>query len=483
MHIAVYIKNEKTCDLLLELFRTYEEENGYPIKYSLFRSDTDLVCNFMGGEYDAIFFHDIHYGNLTDELREKDRRVRLVRIAPINTVLLHSEDVWYCLAEPLNRTFVFPVLNRLKEDTEQQLEAGLLIKSRGSIMQLAFSRIEYAEVMGRTVFFYLIDGTTEEVLGTFSDFENRLLNWPDFVKVHRAFIINLRYVQKLESSGILTSSGHSVPISKHLYAQFKKAYLCHMLDSETKTEGLESSHRIEKADAKVGYSVLLVDDEETERLHWSQVLMAHGCTIQTADNGETALQIANQEHYDCVVLDVKLGDECGFDLCAVLAEKTGAPVIFLSSLDDSESQTQGFLSGGIDYITKDSTDALFWLKIETRIKMSRAGKVELKSGELKMNLQQRKVFLAEQEVNLTVVEFELLSLMMQNPNVVFAPTRLYEVIWGAKQWDGGQGIQLHLSLLSRKLVNIFKRHSFIETVWGSGYRFVPMQEDKEAVHE
>lgn len=377
MHIAVYIKNEKTCDLLLELFRTYEEENGYPIKYSLFRSDTDLVCNFMGGEYDAIFFHDIHYGNLTDELREKDRRVRLVRIAPINTVLLHSEDVWYCLAEPLNRTFVFPVLNRLKEDTEQQLEAGLLIKSRGSIMQLAFSRIEYAEVMGRTVFFYLIDGTTEEVLGTFSDFENRLLNWPDFVKVHRAFIINLRYVQKLESSGILTSSGHSVPISKHLYAQFKKAYLCHMLDSETKTEGLESSHRVEKADAKVGYSVL--------------------------------------------------------------AEKTGAPVIFLSSLDDSESQTQGFLSGGIDYITKDSTDALFWLKIETRIKMSRAGKVELKSGELKMNLQQRKVFLAEQEVNLTVVEFELLSLMMQNPNVVFAPTRLYEVIWGEKQWEGGQG--------------------------------------------
>lgn len=483
MRIAVCIQNEETRSLLAELFQIYEAQNGYQLLSHFFKNDTELICELIGGEYDVIFFSDASHGEFISEIREKDRRVHLVRIVPAEGAIPDSGDVWYCLAEPLSRAFVFPVLDRLQSDAGEELDAGLLVKSRGSVMQLAFSRIEYVEVMGRTVFFHLNDGATEEVSGAFSDFENRLLNWPDFFKVHRSFIVNLRYVQKLEPTGILTKNGHSLPISKNLHSQFKKAYLCHMMDPEAKTETFLQSRPIMESSRKIGYSVLLVDDEEEELLRWREVLTAHGCKVGTAYSGESALLLAEQSHYDCVVLDVNLGDQCGFDLCAALIAATGAPVIFLSSLDDSESQTKGFLSGGIDYITKDATKELFWLKIEARIKMAISGKTELSDGKLRLNLKERKVFWQDQEVALTAVEFELLLLLMQSPGEVFTPARLYEVIWGTKQWDGGQGIQLHLSLLGRKLVNICPQHNFIETVWGKGYRFVSMQKGKEGADE
>lgn len=474
MRIAACIEHEETRGLLSRLFQMYQEQNSCSLLSYFYENDMELLYELKGGDYDVIFFDDTGHGRLSEEIREKDRRVRMVRITSPNSMAQGVNDVWYCLPQPPSVTFLFPVLDRLRLEARQEDGSGLLVKSRGTVMQLAFSRIEYVEVMGRVVFFHLSDGKTEEASGTFSDFEARLLHWPDFIKVHRAYIVNLRHVQKLESNAILTNSGHSVPVSKHLYPQLKKDYLCHLMDPEAKTEVPAFSQPPSADSPQHEYSVLLVDDEIEQRQRFSGVLMEHGCMVQTAYNSETALELAGLGHFDCVVLDVKLGEENGFDFCALLTEQTGAPVVFLSSLDDIESQKQGFLSGGIDYITKDASNELFWLKIEARIKMARAAKAELCDGWLRLDLKRRKALLRNCEVPLTAVEFDLLSLLMQNPGTIFTPAHLYESIWGAKQWDGGQGVQLHLSVLRRKLDGICPRHSFIETVWGKGYCFVSM---------
>lgn len=474
MRIAVCIPNEETRSLLSHLFQMYQEQNKCSLLLCFYKNDMELLYELKGGEYDVIFISDTGYKQLTGEIREKDRRVRVVRIAGLNSMSQSGSDVWYCLPEPPSSAFLFPVLDRLRLEARQDEEGGLLVKSRGTVMLLAFSRIEYVEVMGRIVFFHLSDGKTEEVSGTLSDFEARLLHWPDFIKVHRAYMINLRYIQKLESSGILTSCGHLIPVSKHLYPQLKKDYLCHLMDPEAKTEPPSACSKPFAVSPQHDYSVLLVDDEEEQRQRFGEVLTGHGCIVQTTHSAEAALLLAGQGRFDCVVLDVKLGEENGFDFCAALTESTGAPVVFLSSLDDCDSQTKGFLSGGIDYITKDASDGLFWLKIEARIKMARAAKAELYDGWLRLDLKRRKAFLLSQEVSLTAVEFDLLCLLMQNPGTIFTPVRLYEAIWGGRQWDGGQGVQLHLSMLRRKLDGICPRHSFIETVWGKGYCFVSM---------
>lgn len=481
MHVAVCNPNDETCDLLSRLFKAYQDQRGCTISSRFFKNTIDLLCDFMGGEYDVIFFSNPRQGRLAQEIREKDRRVRLVHLTGLDSVTPDDSNIWYGLPEPPSSAFLFPLFDRLCLDTRQEDEAGLLVKSKGSVMQLPFFRIEYVEVIGRSVLFHLVDGSMEEVPGAFSEFESRLLCRPDFVKIHRAYIVNLRYVQKLEINGILTTNGHSVPVSKHLYPQFKRDYLCHQMDPATKIETISPPPA--KPCSADTYSILLVDDEEEQQMRWAGALIAHGCIVQTASNGETAMMLASQGHFDCVVLDVKLGTERGFDLCDALTKQTGAPVIFLSSLDDTASQTQGFLSGGIDYITKDATNELFWLKIETRVKMAKAARAELIDGCLHLDLKGRRSLIDGQEVPLTSVEFDILSLLMRNPGVVYTPTRLYEGIWGSKQPDSGQAIQLHLSLLGRKLEVACPHHRFIETVWGKGYRFLSMSGKQGNVNE
>lgn len=480
MNIAVCIQSEETRALLSRLFDGYRAQRGYDFSCHFFMNKIDLLCDLAGGAYDVLFFKD---GQLGTEIREKDRRLRLVQLIELGVEAPDGSDVWYCLPEPLSGAFLFPLLDRLHAERRQEAEAGLLVKNRGSVIQLAFSRIEFVEVMRKSVFFHLTDGTTEETTGAFSAFEARLLHWPDFVKVHRAFIVNLRYVQKLEPGGILTSHGHSVPVSSHIYPQFKKDYLCRLMDSGANEESAPAPSTKGEAPTAEGFSILLVDDMEAERQHWAGVLSSHGCRVRTAGSGDLALRLAGQDHFDCVVLDVNLGTERGFDLCGVLSQRTGAPVIFLSDLDSSDSQTQGFLSGGVDYITKDVTDTLFWLKVEKRIQTAKAARAELIDGSLRLDAKNRRVFFQGQEISLTAVEFDLLSLLMQHSDVVYTPARLYEAIWGTRPVDGGQAVQMHLSQLGRKLEAICPHHSFLETIWGKGYRFVSMWERKEGADE
>ncbi len=471
MRIAAYFPNKETADLLSQLFEAYRQKKEVDFSYRFFSNDMDFLYDFIPGEYDALFLESDKSDSLLEEIRQKDRQLRIIGIVPFRENALDAtRNLWYCLPKPISALFLFPVLDRLAGEVSHKDETGMVIKTKNSVLHLAFSQIEYVEVIGRSIVFHLLGGKQEEISGTFSDYEARLLQWPDFIKVHRAYIINLRHIAKLTSEGALTKSDCWVPVSKHVYPQLKKDYLGSLLLPEAEHTGEQkkpfaaySSHR---------YVILLVDDEESERLRWTQVLLAHDCIVRTADHEAAALSLAGQERFDCVLLDVNLGNTSGFDLCDQLKRITGAPILYLSSLSDSEHQTKGFLTGGIDYITKDVTPELFWLKVESRIKTVGLLRSDLTSGSLRLDLKDRKAFLKGQVLPLTTVEFDLLHLLMQNEGTAYSPNKLYELIWGSRQWDDGHTIQLHLSQLCRKLEGTETAHRFIESVWGEGYRFV-----------
>ena len=174
-----------------------------------------------------------------------------------------------------------------------------------------------------------------------------------------------------------------------------------------------------------------------------------------------------------MLLDVSLPGEDGFSLCQRLREQTGAPVIFLSCRTDADSQVRGFSSGGVDYITKDSPADLFWAKVETRIRLARSGRTQLSFAPLLLDLSRRKATLDGEELILTPTEFDLLWLLAEHTPKVYTPEELYHAVWGSRQWDGGQTVQVHMSRLRRKLEKAYSRHYFLETVWGQGYLFVP----------
>lgn len=347
-------------------------------------------------------------------------------------------------------------------------EQGFVLKNRDGIVRIMFSRLEYVEVINKFVYFHLTDGQVQQVTAALINFEEILLSRPEFLKVHRAYLINLTCVRSVGGEEIVTDSGHTVPVARQRRGGVQDAYMRFLLDRE---EGQKET--ISKRECPSGaWHILLVDDEPSERMRWTDILCGHGCMVEQAANGEEALRLAVDKTFDCVLLDVLLPGEDGFLLCGKLGRLAQAPVVFLSSLTGADKQMEGFSAGGIDYITKDTPADLFWAKVETRIKLSRAEHSSLRYGPLLLDLSERRVHVEGEELNLTSIEFDLLRQLSEQVGRVFSMQELFVNVWGDKPWDDGQTVQMHMARLRRKLEKAWTEYDFIETVWGQGYRFV-----------
>lgn len=343
-------------------------------------------------------------------------------------------------------------------------EQGLVLQNREGIIKIFFEKLEYVEVINKTVSFHLTDGAVREVTAALGDFEKKLLERPEFLKIHRSYLVNLNYIEAIDINGIVTKSGQSIPLSRLRRSQVQEAYV-NFLNREKPLE------RTNRADA--AWRILLVDDEPSEGAFWADILRAHGCIVRLSRSGEEALELAAKEQYDCVLLDVMLSSENGFSVCEKLHRQTSAPVIFLSCVTEPDRQVEGFAAGGIDYITKDTSAALFWAKVETRIRLSVSERTTVSYGALSMDLTQRRVTVGGNALPLTSTEFDILWKLSEQAGHVFTPKEIFDAVWDGQPWDGGQTVQIHMSRLRRKLERACEGHSYIETVWGQGYRFVP----------
>ncbi len=471
MRFAVCMKNEELRERFAQLLERYRTQRKTVLDYLLFHSELDLCAKVSGGEFDAIFLDSSEgLAGLIVELRERDHRVRLIPVAGGQWAEAeYGSEVWYCLPALASEGFLFALLDRLSGELQREGDFGLVVKSRQGVVHILFSELEYVEVINKTSRFCLRGGGTVEVTAPLSDYEPKLLSWPDFIKVHRSYIVNLRHVQRLEPGSVVTQSGRTVPVSKYLYPELRRDYLCRLSDPGPVAEGKPKGRAPEPA--RDAYSILLVDDDSTELAYWSRVLEQRGCRVVCADCGPAALVAAERERFDGVLLDVMLGDELGFDLCGELGRLSGAPILFLSTKSDTDSQLAGFRSGGTDYITKDTSDELFWAKVCSRI--GRKGGQALRFGPLEIDLSSHSAQLCGGELTLTTVEFDLLCLLAQHADEVCTPTEIYRSLWDGSGGDGEQTVQMQMSRLRRKLERACPDHCFIETVWGEGYRFAP----------
>lgn len=353
---------------------------------------------------------------------------------------------------------------------------GLVLRCQKEIIQLSFAEIEYVEIINKTVFFHLINGSIRELTAALSVFEEELLRRPEFLKTHRSYVVNLTYIQSMDASFAVTKRGDSVPISRRRRNQVQDAYIKYLHRHESTRFVSAGVLSAQKGDGKGSWRILLVDDDAAERAFWSDVLCRHDCRVQAVDSGKGALLLMEKEAFDCVLLDVMLVNEDGFAICEKIRSRRNIPIIFLSCLTESESQLQGFAAGGIDYITKDTPAELFWAKVETRMKLTADDYTQFQDGPLFLDLKQRKVMMAGKELSLTSAEFDILWCFTEHAGHVFTMEEIYGIIRGDTPWDGGQMVQAHMSRLRRKLEKAWGEHCFIETVWGQGYQFVPVNQ-------
>ncbi len=484
MRIAICDEDERELARLLDLITEYQLSSGKEADCRSFQNSTDFLCDFKGGEYDLILLdaHMAEAGGLqaARELREWDRNVEIIFISssPEVAVASYSVGAYDYLLRPVDADSLFPLLDSVGSRLFVREQQGFVLKSRKGVVRISFTGLEFVEVINKTVSFHLSDGRIYEVTAALADFEERLLDRPEFFKAHRSYLVNLNYIQSIGTNRVVTENGHDIPLSRQRRSQMQDAYMRFLYKAGTQTlrdDGLEGAALQRPQRPEGAWRILLVDDDMAECAYWADLLRGHGCIVSMAGNGRDALKLVEEKLWDCVLLDVMIPGEDGFSICEKLRRLTAVPIIFLSCMTEADRQLKGFSVGGIDYITKDTPPALFWAKVETRIRLAMAGqsRTQVRYGPLLLDLAGRRAVMDGKELLLTSDEFDILWRLSEHTGQILTPEEVCGLLYGSRCGEAGQKVQIHMSRLRKKLMKAWGGHHFIETVWGKGYRFVP----------
>ncbi len=226
----------------------------------------------------------------------------------------------------------------------------------------------------------------------------------------------------------------------------------------------------------MGKRVLVVDDEKliVKGIRFS--LEQDGMTVDAAFDGEEALMMAKDNSYDIILLDVMLPKLDGFEVCQQIREFSDVPIVMLTAKGEDMDKILGLEYGADDYITKPFNI----LEVKARIKtiMRRANKKEesvkvrmIENGDLKLDCDSRRVYICGREINLTAKEFDVLELLVMNPNKVYSRENLLQLIWGSSYPGDVRTVDVHIRRLREKVEATPSEPKYVHTKWGVGYYY------------
>ncbi len=223
--------------------------------------------------------------------------------------------------------------------------------------------------------------------------------------------------------------------------------------------------------------VLVVDDEKliVKGIRFS--LEQDDMEVDCAYDGEEALEKVRVNKYDIVLLDIMLPKLTGLEVCQQIREFSNVPVIMLTAKGDDMDKILGLEYAADDYITKPFNI----LEVKARIKaiMRRTvGKPQpekktqlIEAGDLKLDCEGRRLYIAGREVNLTAKEFDVLELLVLNPNKVYSRENLLRLVWGADYPGDVRTVDVHIRRLREKVESNPSEPKYVHTKWGVGYYY------------
>ena len=222
--------------------------------------------------------------------------------------------------------------------------------------------------------------------------------------------------------------------------------------------------------------LLIVDDDESILQLGQAYFTPLDFQVYTACNGEQALEVVKSIHLDCIVLDISLPGQDGFEICSSIRELSDVPIIFLSNYLEEDKRIHGFLAGGDDYMTKPYSHKELELRIYARVRQHKErGTIQdiMAFGPLVINATTKQAFYNYQDLKLTSMEIDILVFLAENQPKVFSNQEIYNQVWKMPDLGNIHTVQVQIARLRQKLNAICTEHSYIQTAWGKGYRFVP----------
>ena len=236
-------------------------------------------------------------------------------------------------------------------------------------------------------------------------------------------------------------------------------------------------------------SILIIEDDSEIASVVSINIKDLGYTTEIAADGTSGLKLALEKSYAVILLDLMLPGMDGITVCRRIRERDPyTPIMMLTAKTDEIDRVLGLELGADDYLTKPFSIRELTARVKALIRRSRTSPsnedsspaAEIRQiGEIIIDFGKRKVMLKESQLDLTVKEYELLSLFMRNPGRTYSRADLLNLIWGY-QFEGYEHtVNTHINRLRNKIEADPAHPGYLKTVWGVGYRFVETLEESK----
>jgi two-component system alkaline phosphatase synthesis response regulator PhoP len=224
----------------------------------------------------------------------------------------------------------------------------------------------------------------------------------------------------------------------------------------------------------MAYKILAVDDELTQLSTVRAYLEEEGYEVLTANDGRMALAAFRSFQPDLVVLDIMLPELDGLEVLRQIRQSSNVYVIMLTAKADEMDKVVGLTLGADDYVTKPFSPRELVARVKSalrRLEGANGQKKELVSRRVRLDSDARLVWMDDQQLDLTPIEFDLLYTLMRHHGRVLSRDQLIEQVWGYDYYGDDRVVDVHIGRLRKKLENEATDPDLIATVWGAGYRF------------
>lgn len=215
--------------LLLEQYRV---EHSQEIAYTAFRSPLELMAEIEKGMCLDILFLDIIMPgengiNIAKEIREYDSNVKIIFLTSSSEFAVESYTVsaYFYQMKPICAENFFRLMDSVISDCEKEQQKSLVLRCKNGITKIDLEKLEYCEVLGRTLLFHLKGGEVLESIGSLDELCAELEKYGNFLRPHRSFLVNMEYIQNISYKTITMDSHAEIPIPHGKCSEIKTLYL------------------------------------------------------------------------------------------------------------------------------------------------------------------------------------------------------------------------------------------------------------------
>lgn len=216
--------------------------------------------------------------------------------------------------------------------------------------------------------------------------------------------------------------------------------------------------------------IIIVEDNREIAMLLCDFLRKENYTVSVAESGEKGLELFERYGAKLFIIDIMLTGKDGFYVCSKIREASNTHILITSSRTEKEDKLKGLNMGADDYIEKPFDLDILLAKIRGIFKR-KYGMEEIKEDNITLNTVNQKLFVDGKEIPVTVKEFELLKLLMENKGITMKKEYLFNNIWGSDSESERQTLTVHIKWLRQKIEKDPSHPVHIITEWGAGYRF------------